>query len=170
MEISYENTWTLGIDDIHRNNNRNGIDEKVNDKDEWGPPQEKMSNNNDVNEINMGAENLTHLLVKNIQTPKLGLVRDINIKYRKRANCNYTTSREIDTNPNTRAIHDKVKKIKCMECDYAASRNYTLKLHKRSVHDRVKNFKCTECDHAASENGTLKVHHRAEHYRLCSLR
>ena len=162
-ELSDENSWTLEIDEICRSNNRNGIDKQGHEEDNLVEPQEKYSNNNDVSEKNPGVEKPTELFEKNIHLPKLSLSTNINMKYFKCDNCDYSTSQNGNIKRHSRAIHDKVKQFKCMKCKYATLSHGSLKFHERSVYDKVKNFKCTECDYMASRNGSLQVHRRAVH-------
>ena len=65
-----------------------------------------------------------------------------------------------------KAVHDKTKDIKCNKCDFVCYSNGGLKLHTKAVHDKTKDIKCDFCNYVCSRNGIMKAHIKRKHDKI----
>ena len=70
------------------------------------------------------------------------------------------------------AVHQGLKKYKCIKCGKSFGHAGSLKKHNETVHEGLKNYKCNKCGKAFGDFGNFKRHNKIIHegmkkYKCC---
>jgi hypothetical protein len=68
------------------------------------------------------------------------------IKNIKCPHCNYVTSHM----QNVKSVHEKIGVLRCIQFGHASTQKERLEKHVKVVHDKIKDYKCSFCDYAAT--------------------
>jgi hypothetical protein len=63
-------------------------------------------------------------------------------------------------NISIKAVHDKIKDMKCSQCEYVTYHSAALSRHIKGVHDKIKDKKCSQCEYVTSYTELLARHRK----------